>query len=471
MSTSTAKTSKALRVLGTGAVLLALPLMARCTVNPVTPTVTNLNLNNTAPVARAGQDSEAPLGVPMVLNGSASYDPDGDEILYHWAVDSAPEGSVLLTTDNPFAVNGSRNAGVTSVVPDEVGVYTFSLYVEDPSEAVSDKDYVIVTVTSTLQLPVADAGANTTTLEGTEVCLDGSESWDPSGREITWSWTVVATPDSSDVTTASLSDATSTTPCFTPDAPGTFTVALVVDNGLATSEPDFVFIASGSTNQGPSADASILHAASCDFVQLTGAASTDPEGDDLNYSWDLLLIPGDSTLELGQSAFDDPHSETPTFYADVEGVYTVQLVVDDGEAYSTPVFLELEVEQKLTNTPPVVVTTSDAYFFEPNPTCTTDAYGNCSNCPSCSNQQLFMSADGSSDPDGDPITISWEVISGPSAAAVQVEDGLDNYLTVPGPPGSCTATTNSNTVVVEVTATDCSGDTGTGTITVLYDCG
>ena len=460
----------ALRFLGAGVMLLALPLVARCSTPSLSPTL-NLNLNNTAPVARAGADGEAPLGVALALNGSTSYDPDGDELLYHWEVDDAPTDSVLTTTENPFAVNGTRNSGITSVVPDQVGVFIFSLVVEDPSGAMSEKDYVIFEVASTLQLPQADAGSNATTLEGSEICLDGSGSWDPSGRDLAFSWTMVATPEASSLTSASLTDSTAVAPCFTPDAPGTFTLALVVDNDLAVSEPDFVFVAAGTTNQGPSADAGVISAASCDFVQLDGAASVDPEGDPLNYSWDLLLVPQDSDLPLGQAAFDDASSMDPSFYADVVGSYTVQLVVDDGEAFSTPVFLELELEQKATNTAPTVVTSSDAYFYEPSPTCTTDAYGNCSNCPTCSGQSLDMTAAGSADADGDPISILWEVISGPASAGLSVEEGLESTLSVPGPDGSCTGVTNTYTIQVQVTAIDCSGDTGSSVVTVVYDCG
>ena len=451
--------------------LLALPLLARC----ATPTLTNLggnqNLNNTNPVARAGADGQAPLGVNLPLNGTSSYDPDGDEIVFHWSVDQAPEGSALAETDNPFAVNDDRNAGITAVVPDVEGVFIFALYVEDPSGAVSDKDYVIFEVESTLQLPIADAGSNQASLEGSQVCVDGSASWDPSGLEIAYSWTVVATPDTSSVTVGSLSDATAVAPCFTPDAPGTFTLALVVDNGLVVSEPDFVFVAAGSTNQGPVAIGTVVNAASCDFVKLSAITSTDPEGDPLNYSWDILLVPQDSTVLIGDAAFDDPSAAEPEFYADVEGEYTVQLVVNDGEAYSTPVFIELELTQKETNDVPIVVVSPDAYFYEPSPTCSTDAYGNCTNCPNCSTASLPVNASGTADPDGDPLSVSWSIISGPSGAGLAEEFGMESTVSIPGPPGSCTAVTNSYTVVVRATATDCSGDSGSRDITIVYDCG
>ncbi len=451
--------------------LLALPLLARC----ATPTLTNvggeLNLNNTNPVARAGVDGEAPLGVDLPLDGTSSYDPDGDEVVFHWSVDQAPEGSVLAETDNPFAVNDDRNAGITAVVPDVEGVFIFALYVEDPSGAVSDKDYVIFEVVSTLQLPIADAGSNQSALEGSQVCVDGSASWDPSGREIVYSWSVVATPDTSSVTVGSLSDATAIDPCFTPDAPGTFTLALVVDNGLATSEPDFVFVAAGSTNQGPTAIGALANGASCDFVKLTGVASTDPEGDGLNYNWDILLVPQHSTVPLGDSAFDDASAGEPEFYADVEGEYTIQLVVDDGEAYSTPVFIELDLVQKETNEAPVVVVSPDAYFYSPSPTCSTDAYGNCTNCPNCDPQVLDVNANGTTDADGDPLEVSWSIVGGPSGAGLSEETGIENQVSVPGPAGSCTAVTNSYTIIVRATATDCSGDSGSNDITIVYDCG
>jgi len=145
--------------------------------------------------------------------------------------------------------------------------------------------------------------------------------------------------------------------------------------------------------------------------------------------------------------------------------------VDDGEAYSTPVFVELDLVQKETNTAPIVVVSPDAYFYNPSPTCSTDSYGNCTNCPNCDPQVLDVNANGSTDPDDDPVNISWSSVSGPSGAGLSEEEGMESQVSVPGPPGSCTATTNSYTIIVRATATDCSGDTGSNDITIVYDCG
>jgi hypothetical protein len=445
------------------------PMITQCT-EPLSP---NLNLitnalNNTAPVARAGEGGEAAIGAPLALDGTASYDPDGDEILFIWSVDSAPEASEIGA--NPFSANEDRNAGIVTVHLDVEGIYIFALIVEDTVGAQSDTDYVVYEANSALEPPVADAGPNITGLEGSEACLDGSNSHDPGGGELSFTWELVSLPEGSALTTADLTGAGETT-CFEPDAPGTYAIALVVTNGLTESEPDFAFVAAGSTNQGPTAVANATSAASCDFIVLSAAASTDPEDDPLFFNWDLLVVPPGSTTPLGQTAFDDPQAEAPRFYADVEGAYTVQLVVNDGEDYSTPVFLETHVELTLENEPPDVRTSPDAYFSSPSPTCTLNPYGECTSCPNCGSVIVPLDALETTDPDGDNIHITWEVVLGPPNTTLASEEGLTNQVTVPGPPGSCTSSVNTAQVQIEVTATDCVGDSSTGLITIVYDCG
>jgi hypothetical protein len=428
-------------------------------------------VNNTSPVARVGDVGAASVGSPVTLDGTTSYDPDGDEIIYLWSVEARPEASAMGET--PFSANDDRNAGTTTVVPDVAGVFTFALNVQDPSGALSDTVYVIVSATPGLDLPLADAGANQTGLEGSEVCLDGVESYDPNGHPITFAWTLVSLPDNSGLNSADIV-ATGSSACITPDAPGSYAVALVVNNGIVDSEPDFAFIAAGSTNQGPRAVAEVVSAASCDFIAVTGENSTDPEGDVLSYRWEVLVVPGGSTVATGPGAFDDPFGVAPSFYADVEGEYTVQLVVTDGEDFSVPVFLDIDVVKTTVNSPPVVGTSPDAYFASPSPTCQTDSYGNCTNCPNCPAVIIPLDAFATTDPDGDLLSISWAIGSSSgsgSAPILEALEGMENELTIPGPPGSCTGSVSSRQVQIEVTATDCSGATGIGLITFVYDCG
>ena len=373
--------------------------------------------NNTRPVARAGADGEAPVGAALSLDGTSSYDPDGDEIRYHWTIEAKPDGSVL--TDSPFSVNGDRNSGRTTLTPDVEGFYVFALQVEDPAGVRSDTARVIYRVKSTLDLPIADAGPGVSGLEGESLCLDGSESYDPNGLELAYQWLIVSSPPGSSLTDADLTT-TATECCVVPDAPGTIAIRLVVNNGLEDSEPDFAFIGVASTNEGPIAVASVTAAASCDFIRLSGEDSTDPESDPLNYRWELMAAPLDSSALPGAAAFDDANSATPSFYADISGEYTVQLVVDDGEAYSIPVFVEVEVEMTDNNASPVVVPSPDAYVSNLGPSCPTGSSGQY--CPEAT---IPLNALDSFDPDGDPMTFTWEVIIPPLAAGTPACYSLD----------------------------------------------
>ncbi|MBN93783.1 MAG: hypothetical protein CL928_06870 [Deltaproteobacteria bacterium] len=460
------------RVVSGGLVLVMLamtPWLSRCGNGAVSSQPLLEALNNTRPVARAGADGESPVGAPLVLDGASSYDPDGDEISYHWWVDTKPESSQL--GDSPFSINGDRNAGLTTVVPDVEGVFIFALQVEDPDGVRSDTDWVIFRARSTLDLPIANAGTATSGLEGDELCLDGSASVDPNGLPLSFDWTLVAAPSASGVTTEDL-DTAGASCCLEPDAPGAYTLALVVNNGLVDSEPDFAFITAGSTNEGPEAVAELVSAASCSFVTLTGENSTDPEDDTLYYDWDLLLVPASSGLILGEESFDDPTAQSPRFYADVPGSYKVQLVVNDGEHYSTPVFLDMDLDPAGASAPPEIVATEDAYFYSPSPVCSAGPYGGCDSCPNCPNEVIYLDAYGTTDPDGDPVEITWSIAAGPDSVNLAIDSGWETQLTMPGPAGSCPpVVTNTHEVQVQVTATDCGGAQSTQLLTFVYDCG
>ena len=68
-------------------------------------------------------------------------------------------------------------------------------------------------------------------------------------------------------------------------------------------------------------------------VQLDGSASTDPNGDGLNYTWRLIDSPIGSVLNTGD--ITDANTVNPSFTPDLHGVYAFGLVVDDGALSST----------------------------------------------------------------------------------------------------------------------------------------
>ena len=61
-----------------------------------------------------------------------------------------------------------------------------------------------------------------------------------------------------------------------------------------------------------------------DLVRLDGSASSDANGNQLSYRWSFLARPQGSSAQLSSATVVNP-----TFTADVDGVYTLQLIVND----------------------------------------------------------------------------------------------------------------------------------------------
>ncbi len=79
---------------------------------------------NRAPVADAGPDQKVDPLTTVTLDGSQSYDPDGNEPLaYEWALVQRPEGSSAAIPD--------PTAETPALVPDLVGIYEAELWVVD----------------------------------------------------------------------------------------------------------------------------------------------------------------------------------------------------------------------------------------------------------------------------------------------------------------------------------------------------
>lgn len=179
---------------------------------------------NTPPVADAGPDQSVVLiGSTLQLDGTQSWDDDGDGLAYEWAITTRPatSGATLSSTSSATPI----------FVADVHGDYVASLTVSDPWVS-SETDTVIVTFENVR--PVADGGGNQDVLAGDAVFLNGSGSTDANGDSLTYSWSFVSRPAGS---TATLTGTNTYMTSFTADEAGTYVVSLVVNDGYADSDP------------------------------------------------------------------------------------------------------------------------------------------------------------------------------------------------------------------------------------------
>ena len=102
----------------------------------VPPSVVDTNL---PPVADAGPDRQVQVGTPVILSGSASSDPDGEdtELTFQWSLGNSP---ITVVLSDPTGVQ-------PTFTPPEPGDYVFGLVVHD-GQAPSVQAVVTITALS-----------------------------------------------------------------------------------------------------------------------------------------------------------------------------------------------------------------------------------------------------------------------------------------------------------------------------------
>jgi hypothetical protein len=276
-----------------------------------------ISTGNTPPVANAGANRSVSVGATVALNGSGSIDVDGDPLSYSWTLTQRPAGSSAVLA-------GAANSIVRTFTADRPGTYAAQLIVND-GKVDSAPSGVIITTQNTP--PVANAGASQTVTARGMVQLNGSASTDVDGDPLTYRWSLIAVPGGS---TAALSNPTAVNPTFTADKVGLYVAQLIVSDGKVNGAPSMVTIT--TQNTAPVARAGSARTVSVNsVVQLSGATSTDVDGDALTWQWSLITVPAGSTAALNNTT-----GVNPTFTADLPGTYVAQLIVNDGKVNSAP---------------------------------------------------------------------------------------------------------------------------------------
>jgi len=234
-------------------------------------------------------------------------------------VDGVDTGSPVTTSDPVGDDDDDTTIGDDDddTLPVDSGTYT-----------TTDTYYTLPTDTDTAvpnNPPVADAGPDQLVLVLDRVDLDGTNSSDPDGDPLTYTWSWV-TPVGSG---SNLANENTATPSFYPDREGDYELTLTVDDGMATAV-DTLIVSAEIPNEAPIADAGFNQTVDVGrTVFLDGGGSVDPNGDPLEYYWTITSTPGGSNAVL-----DDDRIRDPSFVADVAGGYLIELYVHDGTAQS-----------------------------------------------------------------------------------------------------------------------------------------
>jgi hypothetical protein len=356
------------------------------------------------PVADAGPDLAARVGVPIAIDGSNSRGRSGvdrrpvrsradDFITFQWTIVQAPAGSAA-------AIDASSAAPL--FVAEVPGPYILQLVVTDSNGVRSAPDRVTVMAYADGAPPNPKVGRDRSVRTGTPITLDASRTTDPEGGPITYLWWLVSKPQGSRLTDADISSADSATPVFTPDVAGTYELQLQASDGQSNSETR-VAVEAVARSLPPFADAGQdQRVRPGEVVQLSGSGNG-------SLSWTFLARPAASGLT--SAAIRGADSAAAEFTPDAAGTYILRLTAIDGR--------EGDADNVL-----ILVKENQAPRAEPDSAATS----------------VYLPVDidvlaNDSDPDGEPLSVL--AISQGSQGSVEIlPHGILRYRPVPGALGS-----------------------------------
>ncbi|WP_129649561.1 PKD domain-containing protein [Peristeroidobacter agariperforans] len=292
------------------------------------------------------------------------------------------------------------------------------------------------------------SGADFTASVGSELSISGGTSTDAEGDTLSFAWTLTSKPAQSTLQLPATSTASIS---LTPDVQGTYQLNLRVSDsrGAYTDRPIALLV--NNTAPVPAVLISAIYSVTPvtrppqaisigAVIVLNGSNTTDPDGDPVTTSWQLVERPAGSTAAL---TIDGPVAR---FVADIAGRYQILARGQDPiGAYSEAVYV-----LDATNNAPNAVLVSNVINQPRNSGQAT--------LQASIGYTVVLDSSSSSDAEGGTLTRAWTMSSRPagSTAALSSSNGTNTQL-VPDVRGN---------YVVVLTVTDSAGATATYTTTV-----
>jgi len=408
-------------------------------------------ITNTPPIAVAGANQTVASGAAVALDGTGSFDPNGDTLTFQWAQTNGPavtlsSVSSAVPTFTAPVVTASTALSFRLTVSDgtqqSMATVVVTVNAAPPPAEYTDVTSSAATIIAFVTAPLGGGNKNLAILRDGVTPAPGSsnntqqyDSWNGGGaRSEDWYGYTFSSPQNFsrlrfqegglfwdggffssikvqvrqsgtwvDVPSASVSPAyvgangvsfETFTFTFTPisgDAIRVYGVPGGAARFTSIAELRAFVSASSGGNQAPVANAgSNQTVAAGAAVALNGSASSDPDGTPLSYLWTQTSGPAVALSSTGVVS--------PTFTAPSVSTTTVlgfSLTVSDG-SLSHSASVSITVNPVVQNRPPVANAGSNQ----------TVAAG----------AAVALNGSASSDPDGTPLTYLWTQTSGPAVA-------------------------------------------------------
>ncbi len=428
---------------------------------------------NPMPIAQISAVTEAMLGVPVLLDASTSYNPDGQPLSYNWMIDGVAladqssslwyifetpgEHAVYLTvTDGTHSATAAHTIQITNLAPVAVisgptsgyrfqsldftgsgstdgngDMLTYSWSVDGVDiGSMPDLSYLFDTLGShQVSLTVSDGTDSQTAIHNItilnhlpEVSINGpttgtrgllmvysGNATDLDGDPLTYSWLV-------DGVALSVSSELN----YAFDTVGDHLVSLSVNDGQETQTAT---LSVTIINQAPVVMVSGPTGGNVgEQMSFDGSGSSDADGDALSYSWSV------DGLSVGTNP-------VLAWTFDKSGLHTVTLSVSDGIAIQTAT-----VNVTIENLPPIASAGSDQAVKQ--------------------RTTVALDASSSYDPQGGSLSYQWVQISGPAVVL------SSNTSATPSFTAPRLRKASFETLVFEVTVQNSSGTAAVDRVTV-----